>query len=51
MGRQFMAEEFVVKKCLYRSRKARLGGIAGLMLGRIWSSGNQSRQNVIPLLD
>lgn len=40
MGRQFMAERLVVKKCLYRSREACVGGIAGLMLGRIQSSGN-----------
>lgn len=35
-----MGRQLVVKKCLYRSREAHVGGLAGLMLGRIWSIGS-----------
>lgn len=40
MGRQLLTERLVVKKCLYRGRGVRVSGIAVLMQGRIWSSGN-----------
>lgn len=45
-----MAEGLIVK-CLYRSREVHVGGIAGLALRGIWSSRNQSRQNMLSLLD
>lgn len=43
-----MAEGLLVK-FLCRSRE--VGGIAGQVWRRIWSSGNQSRQNMLILLD